>query len=163
VAARNLDQLLRRLCEEATALVDAQLATVYLIDPQRGELCSKVTLDERVRQIRLPLGVGIAGQVAITGETINLPDAYADGRFYRDIDRQSGRRTRSLLTFALTGRRGRVLGVFQVMNKRSGAFTGEDLELLSYLRRAASVAIERAGAPAPPAATTSFVDGALPG
>jgi serine/threonine-protein kinase len=144
LAARDLDGQLRLLCETATRLANAQFATIYLLDRQSGELRSRVLLDERVREICLPLGVGVAGNVAVTGETVNLPDAYTDQRFYRAIDQQSGRRTRSLLTFPMAGRDRRVLGVFQVMNKRSGPFTREDMEMLSFLNRAAGAAIERA-------------------
>jgi GAF domain-containing protein len=82
--------------------------------------------------------------VAATGETINLPDAYDDPRFNREFDARTGKRTRSLLTVAMKGTDGRVIGVFQLMNKRTGAFTRDDIALLSWLKEAALVAIQNA-------------------
>ncbi|HEV8230616.1 MAG TPA: HD domain-containing phosphohydrolase, partial [Candidatus Limnocylindria bacterium] len=86
-----------------------------------------------------------AGAVADTGEVINIDDAYADPRFNRGPDQQSGYRTKSLLTFPMTGQEGRVIGVFQVVNKKGGGpFTPADEELLSSLAASAAVAVENA-------------------
>jgi FOG: GAF domain len=92
-------------------------------------------------------GVGIAGTVSVTGETINVPDAYADARFHPDIDQRSGFRTRSVLALPMQGRDGRVLGVFQLLNKRAGPFTAEDAEVISLLKDSAAIAIENAQRP----------------
>jgi GAF domain-containing protein len=96
-----------------------------------------------VGEIRLPLGVGIAGTVARTGETINLPDAQADPRFNPDVDRRTGYRTRNILTLPMISPQGRIVGVFQLLNKRGGPFTTEDVEVLGLLADSASVAVEK--------------------
>jgi eukaryotic-like serine/threonine-protein kinase len=146
--ARNLtrtkdqEQLLRLLAESTVRLTNAELATIYLVDHDRGELWSKVTLDDGVGEIRMPLGVGIAGTVAVTGEPINLADAYADPRFDPVIDRRTGHKTHNLLTAPITAQDGAILGVFQVMNKQEGVFGIEDIEILSYLAASASAGIE---------------------
>jgi serine/threonine-protein kinase len=137
------EELLPLLVETTVWLADAESATIYLLDRQRGELRSEVTMGRQPGDIRLPLGVGIAGTVAQTGAPINVADAYADPRFHPDIDRRTGRRTRSLLTLPMTGQDGSVLGVFQVVNKRDGAFGLDDMEILSMLAASASVAIEQ--------------------
>ncbi len=114
-----------------------------------------MTLDASVGEICLPLGAGIAGTVAVTGEPINIPDAYADPRFDPSVDRRTGHRTRNLLTLPLTAGDGRVIGVFQVMNKPQGSFGGEDVEILAALAASAAIAIERAipaGGARPPGA-----------
>src|SRR5207237_8100443 len=98
-----------------------------------------------VGESRLAMGVGSGGTVAATGETINIPDAYADPRFNPEPDKRSGYRTRSLLTFPMTGQNGRVIGVFQVVNKKGGEhFTTDDEETLSSLGASAAVAGESA-------------------
>lgn len=140
----NQDELLRLLAETTARLVNAELATIYLIDRERGELWSRVTLNQDVGEIRLPLGVGIAGTVALTGEPVNIPDAYADARFNPAIDRRTGHKTRNLLTVPMTAQDGSVLGVFQVINKQDGDFGIEDIEILSVLAASASIAIEHA-------------------
>jgi serine/threonine-protein kinase len=144
MSAPDLDTLLGLISRTTTRLANAERATVYLIDRTCKELWSRVALGENVGTIRLPLGVGIAGAVALSGETVNLPDAYADPRFNPEIDRRTGYRTRNLLTFPMRARDGRIIGVFQVLNKRGGPFTAEDVETLGALAASAAVAVERA-------------------
>ena len=138
----DLNELLRLLAETTARLVNAESATIYLLDRERGELWSKVTLAEEIGEIRLPLGVGIAGTVAVTGEPISIPDAYADPRFNPEIDRRSGHKTRSLLTFPIIAHDGSILGVFQIINKQDGPFGIEDIEILSALSASAAIAIQ---------------------
>ena len=95
-------------------------------------------------EIRVPLGVGIAGTVAKTGETISIPDAYADPRFSPEHDKRTGFKTKNLLTLAMTGHDGKVIGVFQAVNKKGGEFTTEDESTLGSLASSAAVAVENA-------------------
>jgi putative methionine-R-sulfoxide reductase with GAF domain len=141
--AESLEDLLRLLSETTTQLVNADRATVYLIDADKKELWSKVALGEGVGEIRLPLGTGIAGTVAATGETINLDDPYTDPRFSPETDQRTGYRTRNLLTFAMRGDKGQILGVFQVLNKRTGGFSPEDVELLQLLADSVAVVVTK--------------------
>ena len=144
MSVTDLDALLRIIAEATTQLLDADRATIFLVDVDRGELWSKVALGTGVGEIRLPLGVGIAGAVAQTGVTVNIPDAYADPRFDRQTDLRSGYRTRSLLTYPMNAHDGRVIGVFQAVNKSGGPFTGDDEDTLSSLAASAAVAVENA-------------------
>ncbi len=145
VRVRDLDTLLRLLGETATRMANAERASIFLIDPESGELWSRVALGDGVRTIRVPLGVGIAGTVAQTGETINIPDAYADKRFDPTSDRATGYRTRNLLAFPMMAAGGRPFGVFEVLNKRGGAFDAEDVKLLWFLASSAALALEQSG------------------
>lgn len=140
----DLDALLRTIAEATTELLAADRATIFLVDPDRGELWSKIALGNEVGEIRFPLGVGISGLVASTGDTVNIPDAYADPRFNPEPDRRSGYRTQSLLTYAMKSHDGRVIGVFQAVNKVGGPFTDDDEETLSSLAASAAVAVENA-------------------
>lgn len=141
-AETNLDQLLLLLVEEAKQLLDAERATVFLIDKKRRELWSKVALGTDV--IRVPLDKGIAGTVATMGKALNIADAYRDGRFNPAVDRQTGYRTRSMLTVPMKNNRGEVIGVFQVLNRREGSFDKRDEELLSLLAGQAAISAENA-------------------
>jgi serine/threonine-protein kinase len=90
-------------------------------------------------EIRLPLGAGIAGQAALTGETINVPDAYADPRFDRNMDLRSGYRTLNMLVVPVWDATTRgVIGVLQVLNKRSGPFERRDQMLLERIAESVS-------------------------
>ena len=139
----DLDALLLTMATATADLLAADRATIFIVDRDRGELWSRVALG--AGEIRFPLGIGIAGSVAQTGETINIPDAYADSRFNPEPDRASGYHTKSLLTFPMKGNDGEVIGVFQVVNKRGGGpFTHVDEDMLASLGASAAVAVENA-------------------
>src|SRR5262249_28436190 len=87
--------------------------------------------------------LGIAGAVAKSRRPLNIPDAYADPRFHREIDRQTGYRTRCLLTIPLIGLDDRLVGVMQVVNKLDGTFTGYDETLGEALAAQVAVALQR--------------------
>jgi signal transduction histidine kinase len=136
------DQLLAMIVEKVTVLMDADRSTLYLLTDAGDELWSKVVQGGEVKEIRLAVGEGIAGWVARSGETVIISDAYNDQRFQPSVDTESGYRTRSILCTPMWSTFGSILGVLQVLNKRSGTFTGEDEELLHALASQAAVSIE---------------------
>ena len=140
----DLDALLRLIAEATVTMVGAERATIYVVDRDRQELWSRVATGTGVGELRFPVGAGIAGPVALTGETISIPDAYADPRFNDETDKRTGFRTRNLLTLAMTDHDGAVIGVFQAINKSDGAFTAEDESTLRALASSAAVAVENA-------------------
>jgi putative nucleotidyltransferase with HDIG domain len=143
MSVTDLDALLQTMAESAAHMLAADRATIYVVDSVRDELWSRVALG--ADEIRIPIGRGIAGTVARTGETINLPNAYDDERFNAEPDKASGYRTKSLLTLPLTGNEGKVIGVFQLVNKRGGGpFTPTDAETLASLAASAAVALDNA-------------------
>lgn len=79
------------------------------------------------REIRFPIGTGIAGQVALTGEILNINDAYSDPRFNRKVDAITGYKTETILCMPIYIH-GSLIGVVQMVNKHSGYFTKEDEE-----------------------------------
>lgn len=68
------------------------------------------------------MGIGIAGYVAETGETLNVKDAYNDPRFNKAIDEQTGYHTKTILCMPICIR-GQVIGIVQMVNKEKGYFT----------------------------------------
>ena len=131
--------------EKAAEVMDADRATLFLYDESRNELWSKTTQRLEIKEIRLPLGVGIAGTVAKTRTPINIPDTYADARFNPDFDKETGYRTRSILCLPLIGNGDRLIGVIQVLNKKDQeVFNEADESLLSGLSAHVTVALERA-------------------
>jgi signal transduction histidine kinase len=138
----DLDQLLVLIMDEVTRLMDAERSTLFLCDEERRELWSKIAQEAAVHEIRLCYGEGLAGHVAVTGETVNIPDAYGDSRFQPDWDRLTGFRTRSVLAEPLWNKRGETIGVIQVLNKRSGTFSADDESLLAALCAQAAISLE---------------------
>src|SRR5262245_47200568 len=139
----ELDELLDSIVRRIVDAVNGDRGTLYLVDPQAGEVFSRAALrPAEIGHFRLKLGQGIAGSVAQTGQVINLPSATADQRWYREIDRRTGYRTRSVLAAPLLDQGGRVIGVIQVLNSQRGGFSADDVEKLKLLASEAALAIE---------------------
>lgn len=140
----DLDKLLDVILETAIKSIQSDRGTLYLVDELKGEIWSKALRGSEVIEIRLPLGKGLAGYVAKTGEIVNIPDAYNDPRFNPEVDKKTGYRTNNMLTMPMRNRDGKIIGVFQMLNKKGGPFTPQDEEFLNALSIHASIAIENA-------------------
>jgi len=140
---RDLDELLDVTIEEAARLLDAERASIFLLDDKKTELTSRVAMG-RSEVIRLDATQGLAGYVVATGETVSVQDAYSDPRFYRGVDEQSGYRTRNVLAVPMRGREGDIIGTFEILNKRGGDFTESDAEILRSIAANAALAIQNA-------------------
>jgi phosphoserine phosphatase len=136
-----LDDLLVLILSSAKRLLNADVATLFMYDEASHELYSRFTHD--TQEIRFSADLGIAGAVAKSRRPLNIPDAYADSRFNREIDRQTGYRTRCLLTIPLIGLDDRLVGVMQMVNKLDGTFTSYDEALGEALAAQVAVALQR--------------------
>ncbi len=140
----SLDILLPNLVEVITRTLRAERATLFLHDPTKDELYSHVMRGEKVEEIKIPAKSGIAGAVFSDQEVLNIPDAYADPRFNREVDKKTGYLTRNILCAPLRNRAGHVIGVTQVLNKYDGCFDAADAALLETLTAHAATALEHA-------------------
>lgn len=133
-AERDLDALLQLIVRETARVAEADRCSLFLVDREREALYTKVAQGMGDGQeIHVPLGVGIAGHTAATGELINLANAYEDPRFNRAVDHSTGYRTLSLLCVPMR-HDGAIIGVIQVLNKLDGtSFSDEDEELILAL------------------------------
>eukprot|EP00002_Diphylleia_rotans_P039768 TRINITY_DN9309_c0_g1_i2.p1 TRINITY_DN9309_c0_g1~~TRINITY_DN9309_c0_g1_i2.p1 ORF type:complete len:1089 (+),score=218.61 TRINITY_DN9309_c0_g1_i2:44-3310(+) len=137
----DLTVLCRTIMMKAKELLEADRCTLFLVDEKTKELWSKVA--DGSSEIRIPMTMGIAGHVASTGQTLNIPDAYLDPRFNPDVDRRSGYKTKSILCMPIRNARGAVIGVTQMINKLDGTFFDEaDEQLLYAFSSQASVSLE---------------------
>jgi adenylate cyclase len=140
----KIGSLLQKVMGEATQMLDAERSTLFLNDEKKNELWSEVGQGLEATQIRLPNHLGIAGAVFQSGQAINIPYAYADLRFNPAFDRRTGFFTRSILCVPVVNQHGRVIGVTQVLNKKSGPFTAEDEQRLKAFTAQVSIALENA-------------------
>jgi adenylate cyclase len=138
-----LDHQLPQLIELIVAGLDAERATLFLYDPDTGELFSRIAQGEGVAEIRIRANSGIAGAAYASGETEIVGDAYQDPRFNQDVDRRTGFRTRNILCAPLRNRYDQTIGVTQVLNKRKGSFSKLDAALLEAISRLAASALEQ--------------------
>lgn len=144
-----MDVLVIKIMSYAQRLVNADRASLFLIDSKTNELYATifdVGFDDEIQkkmnsprgaketteklkseEIRFPLGTGIAGQCALSGEILNIVDAYGDERFNRNVDQITGYKTNTILCMPIFIR-GSLIGVVEMVNKRTGHFSKEDEE-----------------------------------
>ena len=125
-------------------MLDAERSTLFLNDEKTNELFSRVAMGDSLGEIRLPNTAGIAGTVFTTGKTVNIPYAYADLRFNPAFDKQTGYFTRSILCVPVINNDGKIIGVTQVLNKRGGTFSDEDVSRLKAFTAQVSISLENA-------------------
>ena len=143
-SAIEIDKLLGLILEAASRSINADRGTLYMLDSTTGELWSRVAQGNNIVEIRLPVGKGLAGYVAKTGEVVNITDAYKDPRFNPEIDKKSGYKTHNVLCMPMRDKEGKIFGVFQFLNKREGPFLSQDESFIDALSVHASIALENA-------------------
>ena len=140
----NIDSLLTIIAQQIQQALQADRCTVFLLDDEHNELWSKVALGLEMQEIRFAANKGLAGHVAMSGETINIKNAYESEYFNKDIDMQTGYKTRNILCMPIRNLSHQIVGVFQVLNKFSGDFTQKDEDLLIAIGSSAGIALENA-------------------
>ncbi|ARV57323.1 adenylate/guanylate cyclase domain-containing protein [Nostocales cyanobacterium HT-58-2] len=118
----DLEETLKRVMAEAKELMNADRSTLWLLDRDSGELWTKITQDDgSTKELRVPIGKGFAGIVALSGKTLNIPfDLYnhPDSETAKQMDQQNGYRTCSLLCMPVFNADGGLIGVTQLVNKK---------------------------------------------
>jgi HD-GYP domain-containing protein (c-di-GMP phosphodiesterase class II) len=141
-AERQVERLLGLINDAAASVAEADRCSIFVVDREAGQLWTQAS--HGTGGIRIPLGAGIAGAVAASGQPVRIPDAYADARFNQQVDAETGYRTRNVLCVPMINTHGEAVGVIQALNRRDGAFGAEDEELLGALAGPAASAIENA-------------------
>ncbi|WP_088240377.1 GAF domain-containing protein [Calothrix rhizosoleniae] len=118
----DLEDTLKRVMDEAKELMNADRSTLWLIDSDHQELWTKITQNDGSRkELRVPIGKGFVGQVANSQTTLNIGfDLYdhADSDTAKQIDKQNGYRTCSLLCMPVFNADQELIGITQLVNKR---------------------------------------------
>jgi len=141
----SLDVLFPRLMDVVSSTLNADRSSLFLHDPETGELYSRVMQGNVMGEVRFPSNLGIAGSVFTRGESeIITADAYDNKRFNQEVDKRTGYRTRNILCVPIRNKNREVIGVTQVLNKHAGDFDAEDRRLLEELSQQAAAALENA-------------------
>jgi len=137
----DFDRLFPLIIGKVTNAMAAERTSLYVVDWEKREIWTRVA--EGIGQIRLPLGEGISGRVAESGEMINVADAWELPYFNRTYDETNQFRTLSVLCIPIRGRRVRHIGVLQVINKKGKSrFDQEDEILIKGLVSQVGIALE---------------------
>jgi len=138
----SLDDMLTVLVDIATREMDAERGTIFLNDSETNELYSRVAQGNFHREIRILNNSGVAGHVFTEGRGVIVHDAYADEHFNRSIDDRTGFVTKSILCVPIRTLKDETIGVAQLLNKRNGPFSKDDLTLLEAMTTQAAIALQ---------------------
>uniref|UniRef100_A0A0R3RZS0 Phosphodiesterase n=1 Tax=Elaeophora elaphi TaxID=1147741 RepID=A0A0R3RZS0_9BILA len=132
---QDMNLLVRNITKEAKTLVHAEICSLFLLDRENSELVAEVfekngSNDEYLTEIRMPISLGIVGQVASTGQMMNVKEAYSHPAFYPKVDERTGFVTRNILCFPIKDSSGNLVGVAELCNKiGKPAFTKHDEQI----------------------------------
>ncbi len=138
----TIEELLVKNVTMASKIMEAERATLFLVDEAAGQLWSRVAEGSGVREIRIPIDSGIAGWVAQNKTILNIEDAYNDDRFNPDVDKKTGYRTRSILCGPVINLQGELLGVVQIINKKIAQFSEQDEKVFRILSQQIAISLD---------------------
>lgn len=148
LAVKNINSDIRPECcadsiiKETCTLLNCDRATLYFVDREAQELVLVVA--KGARNIRIPVGTGIAGFVAQTGTTLNIPDAYKDTRFSQSFDKSTGYKTDSILCCPVFEANGEMSAILQCINKLGGPFSRSDELIVEHMAAHVGVVLRNA-------------------
>ena len=149
-ARANLDALERLTLDIAIETVDATGGTIYVHDPKKEVLIFRYVVGASPEITRKLQGMemsdkqGIAGEVFHSGKARVTLDVTQEAKHSRNIDDTTSFVTKSMVTVPLISIGGTTIGVMQVLNRTSGVFDDEDVEVLEVLSAQAASALEAA-------------------
>jgi Nif-specific regulatory protein len=146
-SVQNLDRLLELIIESASQVVEAEAASLMLVEAKTKTLYFQVATGakkDEVKNYRVKMGQGIAGQVAQSGEPLLIADVANDPRWYKEISQSIGFETRSIACVPLKID-SNTIGVVQIIDKKDGsALEASDMDLLNEFAALAALAIGHA-------------------
>jgi phosphoserine phosphatase len=137
----DLLHMLTEVVEAGESVLAAEKAALWLYDATRDDLIMKIPSFKPAP--RMAAGEGLVGECLSRREIINVPDAYADPRFSKVVDKITGYKTQSVLNVPLLGLEKEPVGVLQLLNKIAGVFDAGDELLASTLAAQCAVAVQR--------------------
>lgn len=142
----EIEEIRKRTIEASIKITNSEAGSLLLYDKNTKELYFDVAIGEKadkIKTVRLKLGQGIAGWVALNKEVLIINDVQNDPRFFKKADEQSGFITKSMICLPVVSK-DKLIGVLQAINKINGSFNDYDTELLKALANQVAVAIENA-------------------
>lgn len=142
----DIDGVLRLIMENVSHLINANDWSLLLVDEKRKELVFKEVRGEKSKELtgkRMPMNEGVVGWVIENKEPVTVEDPYKDERFFKDIDRDTGFKTKNILAVPLMSKN-KILGVIEAINKEDENFTQNDLKAVNNYANHAAIAIENA-------------------
>ena len=139
---KDLDRLLSYIADHTVKAMNADRCSIFLLDERNHEIYSRLSHGEE--EIRFSADTGIAGECIRTGVCINISEPYKHPLFNKEVDQATGYKTENLICLPLTNLEDKVIGCFEVINKKEGAFAMADQALLAAFGSQAAIALESA-------------------
>jgi class 3 adenylate cyclase len=138
----SLEALFGVIMDETNQIMNSERSTVFLHDSKSNELWSLVATGVEGGEICIPDDSGVAGWVFQSKTPMIINEAYDDPRFYSEVDRKTGFRTKNIICVPLINRQKECIGTLEAINKQDGAFTDDDKELLTSMSHYGAIALE---------------------
>src|SRR5436853_5437316 len=150
-AASDIDQILLDLHKDILSLFDAEELTLYAVDTEKKEIFSKVPHIDEIDANRIPIPKqSLAGFSAKYLRPVNIADAYNQAELSSinpsllhdsSWDKNTGFKTKQVLTYPIVADNKYLMGVLQLLNKKSGGrFTRKDEEAVAEIAKALGIA-----------------------
>jgi diguanylate cyclase (GGDEF)-like protein len=143
----QLDQVLKTIMDKIQEFLCPDTWSLLLVDEKTNELYFQIATGEgaeKLKDVRLKMGAGIAGWVAQTGQAAIVPDVSQDKRFYSEVDKKTEMRTQSIVCVPIRSKE-RALGVIELINYMGQRkFDDADLILLQAMADYVAIALENA-------------------
>ena len=140
----DIDNLFGVIMDQTNLIMNTERCSVFMYDAKTNELWTLGSTDLGRNEVRFPADLGIAGWVHRYKLPQIINDPYNDGRFFPEIDQTTGFKTRNLLCIPLINRKLECIGTLQTLNKIDGAFSDEDLQVLTSIASYVTIALENA-------------------
>lgn len=141
-AKESFDELFHDIITLSAEALNAERATLFLLDKKTNELWSRTGIGLEEKEIRFSVKSGIAGEAVCTGKSEIIDNPYSSPKFNKEIDKITGFKTRNILCMPIRNLKGEIIGVFQLLNKKDGNFTKEDEVFLGALAGSTGITLE---------------------
>jgi len=122
----ELDILLDKMLEASTHMLEAEAGSILLLEKDELVFASATgDQKEKIKNVRVPIGEGIAGWVAREDRSVLVADAQNDPRFFKKADEKTTFKTKSIIAVPLKTKQ-KLVGVMEIINKKGGDFFNED-------------------------------------
>ena len=140
----DISKVLKYTMDMIRVIMNVEAGSLLFLDDEELELAVAFNIKVKIdKKFRLKIGQGIAGHVAASGESIIVNDTKESPHFFPGVDKHTGFITKTVLCVPMISQ-GKVLGVIEVLNKKKGAFSLSDEDLLQSIAASVSIAIENA-------------------
>lgn len=142
----DMQEILSKVITSTNEIFEAEAGSVALLTPSAQKIVIRAAVGagaDAVRGLSLPVDKGVIGWVASNEKPALISDVTADNRFFQDIDKESGFRTKSIMCVPLQAD-GHTIGVIELMNMRQDYLSDNGLKILSVIADHAALAIENA-------------------